>query len=200
MAEVDINQIKSVIDPELVANQVAGQLGNEMGLSNMTFYDLIPPRLVSSMETLFFVLRILAIVFIIYLIIRIFKAFYDLGTGSRVRKTYNLIRQVNEKLDLMIEGIGKSDRALREHLEEINKSFKESIERPNVVKKKGGFKSFFTRSEVPEIKPYNKKDDSNDSGIGKIIQNKEKKSAKIDKKTDRSIKTKKEPKKITNKK
>jgi uncharacterized membrane protein YciS (DUF1049 family) len=67
----------------------------------------LPPELNASMSTLITILQTLGVIFIIYLVFLIVRIFFDIRSKLMIRKTYEKVNEIDEKLNKLLPKKGK---------------------------------------------------------------------------------------------
>lgn len=85
---------------ELPINISAGDIGKEVGKS---IIGNLPPEITSKLGLLVNILEAIGIVFLIYLIFLIIKAFFSMRTNLRIKKIASSVEEINSKLNLIVK-------------------------------------------------------------------------------------------------
>jgi len=79
--------------------------------------DALPPDVVANLGTLMTIFKTLGIIVIIYIIFLIISSVFNIRRGLMIKRTYKLVKEINEKLDKVLHK-GKSE---KEHKSEKEK-------------------------------------------------------------------------------
>jgi len=96
--------------------------------------DVLPPELVSRIDSLVYISRIAIYIIIGYIIFLLIKNFYGWRRGRRINKMYHKIDDIDRKLDLLLKANKKIDVVEEKKHSWVGKLFKKKNKKK--VKKK----------------------------------------------------------------
>lgn len=88
--------------PLINANETANQI-----------IGALPPALIDKLSPLITIFKAVGIVVLIYIIFLIIKTFLAIRDHARIKKTHNLTKEINEKLDTLIKQKSKKTKKKR---------------------------------------------------------------------------------------
>ena len=74
---------------------------NETGL-NESFFEVLPPEIISKIGGLIIILKAAGIIFIGYIVFLIIKWFFSIRTTRRVNKIHKKVKIIDKKLDVLL--------------------------------------------------------------------------------------------------
>lgn len=64
--------------------------------------NIIPPDVLSSLETLILIIKAAGVVLIIYIIFLIIKGYFDIKKSIRIKYIFEKVNEINEKIDKLL--------------------------------------------------------------------------------------------------
>lgn len=77
------------------------------GMSVKDIIGALPPELLSKIDFLITIAKAIGIILVIYIILLIIRWISDMLRNRRIKKIYNKVNEIDEKLDLLLKKKGK---------------------------------------------------------------------------------------------
>jgi hypothetical protein len=72
-------------------------------VTNSTIFSKVSGDLSSGVGTLMFVLKVVGVLFIVYILFLIVRVIFDIIRNRRIKKIYHKVNEIDEKLDKLLE-------------------------------------------------------------------------------------------------
>lgn len=113
--------------------------------TNNSLLGVLPPEILSSIETMVTIFKAVGIIFLIYLILLIIQSFFNIRRSMRIREIHRKIMDVDEKLDILLEKERLEEEQKKKKIEKIAEEVKEKHE------KRGFFRWLFGLSRKSKV-------------------------------------------------
>jgi len=85
----------------LTNTNLKGVLTNLTDLKEVV--NFLPPDILSSLETLIYILKAAGVILIIYVIFLLIKGYFDIIKSKRIKIILDSVNEINNKLDSLLE-------------------------------------------------------------------------------------------------
>ncbi|MBD3253299.1 hypothetical protein GF386_06195 [Candidatus Pacearchaeota archaeon] len=99
-----------------------------------TLAKILPPEMVSGVNSLFIIFKALGIVFFVYILILIIQSFFNIRRNIRINRMYHKVNDIEKKIDVLIGKEKSKEKNKKAKIDEITEKVEEKHEKKSFLK------------------------------------------------------------------